>query len=152
MNWQQSLFSELSATTLYQLLKLRVDVFVVEQNCSYPELDGKDLAPGTVHLYGANEEEVLACARLLPAGVSYPNEPSLGRICVAKSVRGQALGKELLQRALAITQAKWPGQALRISAQCYLQRFYEEFGFVACSEPYLEDNIPHIEMLRPAST
>ncbi|WP_337841492.1 GNAT family N-acetyltransferase [Rheinheimera sp.] len=150
MQWQHCRFHELSAETLYQILQLRVDVFVVEQNCPYPELDGKDLLPGTVHLYLHNAQKVLAYARILPPGASYPDTPSLGRICVAQSARQLALGKELVRRAMELAAQHWPATPIRISAQCYLQRFYESFGFIACSEAYLEDNIPHLEMLRPA--
>ncbi|WP_337880332.1 GNAT family N-acetyltransferase [Rheinheimera sp.] len=150
MQWHSRRFSELDAGTLYQLLQLRVDVFVVEQNCPYPELDGKDLLPDTQHLYLHNEQKVLAYARILPPGSSYPDNPSLGRICVAQGARQLALGKELVRQAIGLAEQHWPSQPIRISAQCYLQRFYEGFGFIACSEAYLEDNIPHLEMLRPA--
>lgn len=149
MQWHSCSFSELDSGTLYQILQLRVDVFVVEQNCPYPELDGKDLLPGTLHLYLQNEQKVLAYARILPPGASYADNPSLGRICVAQSARQLALGKELVRRSIELAEQQWPANTIRISAQCYLQRFYEGFGFIACSESYLEDNIPHLEMLRP---
>jgi len=149
MVWQHGAFQELDGLTLYRILQLRVDVFVVEQNCPYPELDGKDLAPDTIHLFLPKDDKILAYGRILAPGISYPDHPSLGRICVAQGARQLALGKELVKRSIELAEQHWPDRAIRISAQCYLQRFYESFGFVACGEPYLEDNIPHIEMLRP---
>ncbi|KKL00032.1 GNAT family N-acetyltransferase [Rheinheimera mesophila] len=149
MEWQVASFSQLDSYTLYAMLQLRVDVFVVEQNCPYPELDNKDLDPQTRHILLKKGDKILAYARVLAPGVSYEHNPALGRICVSQTARRLALGRGLMDKALAVASSCWPDQEIRISAQCYLQRFYESFGFVACSEPYLEDNIPHLEMIRP---
>lgn len=149
MEWQVAGFSQLDSYTVYAMLQLRVDVFVVEQNCPYPELDNKDLHPQTRHILLKKGDKILAYARVLAPGVSYENSPALGRICVSQTARRLALGRGLMDKALDVASSCWPDLEIRISAQCYLQRFYESFGFIACSEPYLEDDIPHLEMARP---
>ena len=121
-------FSELTTKQLYQLLKLRADVFVVEQNCPYPELDDKDHQAGVYHLLGYQNDKLIACARLLPAGISYP-QVSIGRIAVDKKSRKNGLGKQLLTAALAQCEQLWPAQTIQIGAQVYLIAFYQSFGF-----------------------
>ncbi len=148
MQWQLLTFSQLDAFRLYQLLQLRVDVFVVEQQCPYPELDGKDLLPDTHHLLLYKEQKLMAYARLLAPGVSFDGMPAIGRICVAQDARRLGLGVALVQQAIDQIQHIWPGLDIAISAQCYLQKFYEDQGFQAISTPYLEDDIPHISMQR----
>jgi len=148
MEWQVCTFNQLDSYTLYSMLQLRVDVFVVEQNCAYPELDNKDLHPQTRHILLKKGDKILAYARVLAPGVSYENSPALGRICVSQTARRLALGRGLMDKALQVASSCWPDLEIRISAQCYLQRFYESFDFIACSEPYLEDDIPHLEMVR----
>jgi ElaA protein len=150
MEWQVCTFNQLDSYTLYSMLQLRVDVFVVEQNCAYPELDNKDLHPQTQHILLKKGDKILAYARVLAPGVSYENSPALGRICVSQTARRLALGRGLMDKALQVACSCWPDLEIRISAQCYLQRFYESFDFIACSEPYLEDDIPHLEMVRAA--
>ena len=150
MEWQVAGFNQLDSYTVYAMLQLRVDVFVVEQNCPYPELDNKDLHPQTRHILLKKGDKILAYARVLAPGVSYEQSPALGRICVSQTARRLALGRSLMDKALEVASSCWPESGIRISAQCYLQRFYESFDFVACSEPYLEDDIPHLEMVRPA--
>lgn len=145
MNWICLPFEQLSNHQLYDLLKLRVDVFVVEQNCPYPELDEKDRMVGVRHLLGYQNEELLACTRLLPAGISYDNV-SLGRVAVSETGRGIGLGRELMDRTLAYCEQFWPGQSIDIGAQQYLLNFYQSFGFKPISEMYLEDGIPHLDM------
>ncbi len=149
LTWQTATLTQLSAEALYALLRLRVDVFVVEQNCAYPELDGKDTHPDTLHVLGRNAEgELIACARIVPPGLSYP-QASIGRVATAQSQRGSGLGHHLIEEALRQTQARWPQQDIQIGAQLYLQAFYEGHGFMAVSAPYLEDDIPHVDMIKP---
>lgn len=150
MEWQIVPFAQLDSLTLYNMLQLRVDVFVVEQNCPYPELDGKDLQPGVLHILLKKQDKILGYSRVLPPGVSYPDHPAVGRVCVAQTARRLGLGELLVAKAIAVASEHWPQLDLYISAQCYLQRFYESMGFVAASEPYLEDDIPHLKMIRPA--
>lgn len=145
ITWQLLPFSALSALQFHQLLQLRIDVFVVEQNCPYPELDGKDPLVGVHHLMGFKEGELIACARLLAAGISYDNV-SIGRIATKQSMRGNGLGHELLTQALQNCEALWANQTIDISAQEHLASFYQGYGFKTISEMYLEDDIPHITM------
>jgi ElaA protein len=146
MQWLTLKFSDLSTTQLYQLLKLRVDVFVVEQNCPYPELDDKDHQANVYHLLGYQDEKLVACARLLAPGISYP-QVSIGRIATSKSARKNGLGKTLLETALQQCEKYWPQQDIQIGAQVYLINFYRGFGFQRHSIDYLEDGIPHLDML-----
>jgi ElaA protein len=146
MHWLCLKFNELSTTQLYQLLKLRVDVFVVEQNCPYPELDDKDHHPDVLHLLAYQEEKLVACARLLAPGISYP-QVSIGRIATAKSNRQGGLGKQLLNNALQQCERHWPQQDIQIGAQVYLIKFYQSMGFKRHSQDYLEDGIAHLDML-----
>ena len=147
MEWHILRFSELDTYTLYALLKLRVDVFVVEQNCPYPELDEKDLHPETRHILLKKGDKILGYSRILPPGVSFKDAPGVGRVCVAQTARRLGLGELVVAIAIATAKEGWPGLDIHISAQCYLQRFYESMGFVAASEPYLEDDIPHLKMI-----
>jgi ElaA protein len=147
MEWHILRFSELDTYTLYALLQLRVDVFVVEQNCPYPELDEKDLHPETRHILLKKADKILGYSRILPPGVSFKDAPGVGRVCVAQTARRLGLGELLVAKAIATAKEGWPGKDVHISAQCYLQRFYESMGFVAASEPYLEDDIPHLKMI-----
>ena len=149
VSWKALKFDELSNNELFDLLKLRVDVFVVEQTCPYPELDEKDRHPETRHLLGIQNDELVACARLLPAGLSYPNV-SIGRVATCKSFRGKGAGKRLMSEAIRQCELLWPHQSIEIGAQEYLKDFYESFGFVATSTMYLEDDIPHIDMKKSA--
>ncbi|MGZ3694847.1 MAG: GNAT family N-acetyltransferase [Bdellovibrionota bacterium] len=144
LTWQWSSFSELSNEDLYETLKLRQRVFIVEQNCAYLDCDGLDQK--SFHLIGRDGRALLAYLRVLPAGLKYP-EASLGRVVTAPEARGTGAGKALLYEALRQIDMQWGKIPLRISAQAYLQKFYEDFGFRVEGAPYLEDNIPHIEML-----
>lgn len=146
ITWHTLLFNQLTTTELYQLLQLRVNIFVVEQNCPYEELDGKDHHTGVYHLIGKNRDnEIVATARLLPNGVS-GSSVHIGRIAIDCSARGNGLGHRLVDQALAECQRLWPNQIIDISAQAHLQNFYQQHGFKSISSPYLEDGIPHIEM------
>ncbi len=146
MQWLCLSFSQLSTQQLYQLIKLRIDIFVVEQNCPYPELDDKDHQIGVKHLLGYQEGKLVAYARLLPPGISYP-EVSIGRIVTNQAYRQQGLGKQLINSALQHCEQLWPKQNIQIGAQLYLLNFYQSFAFKQISKEYLEDGIPHIDMI-----
>lgn len=135
LEWQVVPFSALDTITLYNLLKLRVDVFVVEQNCPYPELDDKDLHQDTLHIFLKKDQKILAYSRVLPPGVSYDGVPAIGRVCVSQTARRLGLGEALVGQAIATCQATWPGIDIYISAQCYLQRFYESMGLWPPASP-----------------
>ncbi len=146
MNWHYRSFDLLSVSELYSILQLRSKVFVVEQNCPYLDMDDKDQQ--SIHLWLADDQgRALAYCRLLPAGVSYP-QCSIGRVVTDPGVRGSGSGRVLMQKAISYIEAQWQETSIRIGAQLYLKTFYESLGFVQSSEPYLEDNIPHIEMIR----
>ncbi|WP_355607213.1 GNAT family N-acetyltransferase [Xanthomonas cannabis] len=150
LHWQHLRFAQLSTVQLYALLRLRTDVFVVEQQCAYPELDGKDTEPGVLHVLGSTQTgELAAYLRVLPPGLSYP-EPSIGRVVVAGAQRGTGLAHALLREGIRLVHAHWPGSAIQLGAQAHLQAFYAAHGFVPSSAQYLEDGIPHLDMLRPA--
>ncbi|WMW79631.1 GNAT family N-acetyltransferase [Undibacterium cyanobacteriorum] len=150
IHWQTLAFSELTTSQLYAILQARSEVFVVEQNCPYLDADGADL--NCHHLSAWNDESQLAAyLRVVPPGLKYP-EASLGRVITTQHGRGQGLGKQLLVRGIAECQRLHPQQAIRIGAQHYLEKFYQSFGFVTVSDIYLEDDIPHVEMLLSAST
>jgi len=142
--WTVKSFEDLTSAELYQILQLRIDVFMLEQNCLYPECDNKDYPSN--HLFGVCDKKIVAYARLVPAGVSY-DDLSIGRVVVHKDYRKFGLGKVLMHQAIQYWSANAPKADIRISGQLYLQRFYEELGFQRVSEMYLEDDIPHIEML-----
>jgi ElaA protein len=145
MSWRFASFDDLTPAEIHDLYQARVGVFVVEQNCPFQDVDGVDQA--SWHLLGRADGPLLAYCRLVPAGAKFP-EPSIGRVLTTKEARGTGAGRELMREALRRAEELWPGQAIRIGAQRYLDRFYGEFGFVQCSEPYDEDGIVHIEMLR----
>jgi ElaA protein len=146
LNYSCKNFHKLSLEELYALMALRQEVFIVEQDCPYLDADGKDQKGW--HLMGWNKKgELLACARLLPAGVSYPDHASIGRVVTSEKIRRTGQGIRLMQIAMYWCEQLFPKTPLKISAQCYLQKFYESFGFQAVGEPYLEDDIPHIAMV-----
>jgi len=153
--WRCVPWSALDRESLYALLKLRSEVFVVEQDCVYQDLDDKDRQ--SLHCWLERSDapasaggEVLAYTRLLPAGISYPDEVSIGRVVTSETVRRDGWGKALMRRSLDEVHAAWPGVPIRISAQQYLEAFYADFGFTTQGAPYLEDGIPHVAMTRPA--
>ncbi|MEX3072067.1 GNAT family N-acetyltransferase [Vibrio alginolyticus] len=150
LTWITLPFTQLTTLQLYELMRLRVDVFVVEQTCPYPELDGKDTLEGVYHLLGYDGDELVACARLLPTGTTYDNV-SIGRVVTKQSARGGGLGHKLLQQALAQCEALWPEQTIDIGAQEHLIQFYASHGFTVISDSYLEDGIPHVDMRRAAA-
>lgn len=144
-------FEQLTTSELYALLKLRVDVFVVEQNCPYPELDGHDTHPQTRHLLGFEGSELVAYARVLPPGLNYET-PSIGRVVTKASQRRLGTGHTVIVKAMETATQYWPSEAISLAAQAYLKGFYESHGFREVSDEYLEDGIPHIDMVRPADS
>ncbi|WP_100655945.1 GNAT family N-acetyltransferase [Alteromonas flava] len=143
-------FEQLSVHQLYQILKLRSDVFVVEQNCVYPDLDDKDTAPDALHVFSQSDEtcaqhKITAYARCLAPGVSYQG-CSIGRVVVAPEQRGMGYAKALMLAAIKACQQQWPNYPIEIGAQLYLQDFYASLGFVVFSDAYDEDGIMHIDM------
>lgn len=145
IQWQQKTFDELSLYELYAILQQRVNVFVVEQQCPYPEIDGADHQ--AIHLWATQGLELVAYARIF-LGTSTSGFSRIGRVLSAHSARGTGLGRELMQRAIALCQTHSPNAPIRISAQVYLHDFYASFGFTDISDEYLEDGIPHIDMER----
>lgn len=144
--WQWQRFDGLSRDDLYDALALRCRVFILEQG---PYLDPDGLDRHAWHLLGRDSAGTLqACLRVVDPGHKYA-EPSLGRVVTAPEVRGTGLGQALVAEGVARCDASFPGLANRISAQAHLQRFYGQWGFAPVGETYLEDNIPHVQMLRP---
>ena len=143
ISWKTKTFDELSTKELYQILRLRSEVFVVEQNCVYQDIDNKDQK--ALHLFGIAEGEIIAYSRLFKPG-DYFEFSSIGRVVVAEKHRDKNFGHELIDQSILEINRRFNVQNITISAQLYLKKFYESHGFVATSETYLEDDIPHIEM------
>jgi ElaA protein len=147
VHWTWSRFTDLGVDNLYDALALRCRVFVLEQG---PYLDPDGIDRHAWHLLGRDADGVLqAYLRVVDPGAKYA-EPSIGRVITSPEARGTGLGRVLVAEGVARCAAAWPGQAIRISAQSHLAGFYGSFGFVRCSDDYLEDDIPHCEMLKPA--
>lgn len=138
-------FNELSVAQLYQALQLRSDVFIVEQNCVYPDIDGKDAK--ALHLLGIYEGNIVAYARLFAPGYYFDNA-SIGRVVINKEYRDRKWGHNLMQAAIEGIATHYDTSSITISAQLYLKNFYESHGFIQDGEGYLEDDIPHIKMHR----
>lgn len=150
IRWQHKHFNQLTVDELYDALKLRVDVFVVEQTCYYPELDDCDRHEDTLHLLGYHDDKLVAYLRILPPGVTYPEYVSIGRVATRQDMRSQGLGHPLIKLGIELCGQHWPGTDIKISAQQHLEKYYLQHGFTTVSDMYLEDNIPHIAMLRSA--
>jgi len=148
ITWRLARFEELTPGEVHEIFRARAAVFVVEQGCVFQDLDGAD--PECWHLAGRETLALVAYCRLVPPGRKFA-EPSIGRVITPEVERGKGYGKALVREALARAETLWPGHAIRIGAQCHLERFYGVFGFVAASAPYDEDGIAHIEMLRQPS-
>ncbi len=144
MEWIFKSFDELTNEELYAVLKLRFEVFVIEQECLDIDPDGKDKV--SMHLMLEDDGKIIGCARILPPKVSY-DEPSIGRIALDKSYRGTGLGREIVQKCIDFIHNIMKIREIRISGQEYLLDFYKSFGFVVTKGPYLEDKIPHYQML-----
>lgn len=142
-NWKYEPFDALTNTELYAILRLRSEVFVVEQNCVYLDMDGKDA--GAFHLSAWDGEALVAYCRILPPGLTF-EQASIGRVISNAQYRGMGAGRQLMERAIALTLAEWQTGHIVIGAQLYLKSFYESLGFRQFGEGYLEDGIPHIHM------
>ncbi len=149
VSWQWSPFAQLSGEDLYQILSVRQEIFTVEQNCAYQDADGLDQC--ALHLMGWRQDldhrRIAAYLRVLPPGTRF-REPSIGRLLTIREVRGTGLGRAIMQRALVRLAILYPGIPIRISAQQYLESFYQGLGFTAVSAVYEEDGIAHLEMVR----
>ncbi|WP_420320905.1 GNAT family N-acetyltransferase [Flagellimonas sp.] len=138
-------FDELTTKELYQILQLRSEVFVVEQNCVYQDVDGKD--EKALHVLGAKNGKVVAYTRMFRPGDYFKN-PSIGRVVVSKDQRKHGYGKVIMQASVDEMDKRFPNSTVELSAQTYLLKFYNELGFVTEGEEYLEDGIPHVRMVR----
>lgn len=144
IHWKTKKYDELTTSELYKIFQLRIEVFVVEQNCPYQDADGKD--KHSYHVMGYLNDELCAYARIIPPGISY-KEISIGRLANSKKVRGNGIGKNTMIRSMEEIEKIFGNVPVRISAQKYLRKFYENLGFKTTGKEYLEDNIPHLEML-----
>jgi ElaA protein len=144
IQWVIKKFDELNSKELYAILQLRSEVFVVEQNCVFQDIDDKD--QGSYHYMAWKENKLIAYTRLVPPGLSYA-EPSIGRVVTSPAVRGSGIGRELMQNSIDKCKQLFGNIFIRIGAQLYLKNFYFSLGFIPASEIYFEDGIQHIEML-----
>lgn len=149
LRWQWYEWSDFDPDTLHALLKLRADIFIVEQQCAYADMDGLD--PQCHHLVGRDANGIVqAGLRLVPPGIKH-NAPAIGRLVVAPAWRGAGCGRELMAQGIHACARHYPGQPIFLSGQQHLAGFYRSLGFETISEPYLDDGIPHVDMLRPAN-
>jgi len=146
LRWVLKKFDELTVHELYALLQLRSEVFVVEQNCVFQDMDNKD--QGCYHLMGWQEDKLAAITRLVPPGNIY-SIPSIGRVVTSPSIRGGGAGRLLMEKSIEECYRLFGKQSIQIGAQLYLHKFYSSLGFRQTSEMYLEDGIEHIEMVLP---
>lgn len=147
IEWICKHHSDLGKEQLYAILKLRSEVFVVEQKCAYLDPDGQDLAGDTCHLMGWADDQLVAYLRLLDPE-SQGGDVVIGRVLTSAEGRGKGLGHEMLEEALKQAEKNWPAIPIYLSAQAHLQGYYGKYGFVVAGEEYLEDDIPHIGMRR----
>ena len=143
LTWKYHSFNEITTSELYAIIRLRNEVFVVEQNAVYQDADNKDLP--AYHLSGWDDNYLVAYCRILPPGLAF-EEASIGRVVTASKYRGTGMGRHLVQLAIAHTLDQYQCKNITIGAQVYLENFYRSFGFLQISEPYMEDGILHIEM------
>jgi len=146
--WRAVPFAALTTPELYEVLQLRTEVFVMEQAGIYQDMDGSDHE--AVHVLGVSEGQLVAYARCFPAGVKFA-EASIGRVITREMLRGSGMGHELMRQAIACVVGQWGAQPIRIGAQARLEKFYLQHGFLTAGTPYIEDGIPHVEMLRTNS-
>jgi len=144
MNTVIKKFSELSTEEIYNILKLRSEVFVVEQNCVYQDIDEKDQK--ATHLFIEKNNEIIAYTRIFKKGDYYEENPSIGRVVVSKKERGKKLGKEIMLNSIEFIKKEMEGRKIELSAQKYLDKFYKDLDFYSEGEDYLEDGIPHQRM------
>lgn len=144
MNWKIKKFNELNIEEIYKILALRNEIFIVEQECPYLDCDDKDL--NSYHLFLTENGQIVSYLRILEKGVSY-DEISIGRVAVKKSYRGKGISRKMMQKAIEFIENNLYENTIKIQAQAYLLDFYSSLGFKPVSEEYLEDNIPHIDMI-----
>ena len=144
MKWSCKAFKDLSLDEFHDIIQLREIVFVVEQDCPYLDVDGKD--KDALHVFGKYEGNIVATTRILKPGISY-DEVAIGRVVTSPTLRGMGMGKQLMEESMKFVKLHFGNVPVRISAQTYLLRYYKSFGFIETGEEYLEDNIPHFEML-----
>lgn len=145
IEWRVKTFEQLTTNELYDIMHLRQEVFVVEQDCPYLDADFKDQK--AIHVNAYYQAELVAHTRIVAPGISY-KEQSIGRVVTKPKYRRQGLGIVLMEKSIEVLEAEYKSSTCRISAQKYLTGFYQQFGFEVCSEEYLEDNLPHFEMFR----
>lgn len=145
LEWSVKNLDEMKAGELYEMLKLRADVFVIEQDCIYPDMDNKDQK--ALHVIGKKNGKVIACTRIFNAG-DYFEEASIGRVVLEQSERRFGYGHTLISKSLQAIEEYFGKQTVKISAQEYLIKFYNKHGFKQVGEGYLEDGIPHVSMIR----
>lgn len=145
MEWKCFSYGDLDRDRLYEIMALRQKVFIIEQNCNYLDADGLD--EKSDHFCGYENGELVAYLRIVHPGVVY-KEVAIGRVLAAKSIRGKGAGIELMEKAMEAVEKRFGTTTIRLSAQSYLKKFYEDLGYVPTGKEYFEDNIPHMEMLR----
>ena len=145
IEWSLSPLDSLGPTDVFAMFRLRQDVFVIEQACLYADIDDIDLQ--AQHLFGRRDNALVAYLRIIPELGKYPG-PAIGRVLTAGSARGGGLGRTLMQEGIRRTAAMYPGKSIYLAAQTHLQDFYSSLGFEAYGDAYVEDGIPHIEMVR----
>ncbi len=146
MTWTVKTFEALTAAELYHILHLRSAVFIVEQNCVYQDMDYSDQQ--ALHLMGTIEGDLVAYTRIFAPDIRYPGKASIGRVITDSSVRRNGTGRVLMEESIKVVKQHFGEVPIKIGAQQYLTKFYQSFGFVQSSDMYLEDGIPHIEMVR----
>ena len=144
LEWSCKKFSEFTKQEFYNILVARQKVFIIEQNCNYLDCDNKD--EQSYHLLGMDKNNIASYMRIIPPGISY-KDASMGRILTTSKYRGKGLGKLLMKEGISLARKKFKISKIKISAQSYLLPFYKSFGFVAQGKEYLEDDIPHTEMV-----
>lgn len=146
LRWECLAFDQLSAQALHAALRLRTEVFILEQNCLYADVDGHD--PQAQHVLGWQGEALVAYARLFAPGAKVRDAACIGRVVTAATARGHGLGHALMQQALVASERLWPGQPIVLFAQAHLKGFYAAHGFAVVGAEFVEDGIPHVEMRR----
>ena len=144
IDWKEQNFHELTTKELYEISRVRSEVFVVEQEILYNDFDKKDY--NAIHLSGFLEEKLVAYARIFDKGDYYKNQPGFGRVVVIEKERGKGFGKELVKKCIEVCEKNFDKQEIKISAQAYLEKLYTELGFERRGEEYMEDGIPHCAM------
>ncbi|MBL1279613.1 MAG: GNAT family N-acetyltransferase [Fluviicola sp.] len=146
LEWQIKHYSELTLNEFHDIIALRINVFVVEQDCPYPELDGKDKKCYHV-ICRDGKGNIVATARIVPPGISYDASPSIGRVVIDESIRKQGIGHELMNKCVDYSIIEFGNSTITISAQKHLEKYYGEHSFTSTGKEYLEDGIPHVEMV-----